>query len=267
MKKLFISADLEGVAGIANWQEADIESKFSKYFCEQMTKEVNAACEAAIEAGAGEIIVKDAHSTARNLIPSMLPEQVKIVRGWTRNPHIMMAGLDSSFDGAMMIGYHSAGGTDGNPLAHTMNLNNEWVKINGEIASELLINAYIAASMGVPVLLVTGDQMICEDARKINPHIRTVAVSEGIGNASLSIHPDMAVKRIRQEVLAVLSEGDLSKYAVKLPETFRVEIAFREHYLAYRGSFYPGAVQTGAKTVAFEADEYMDALRFLFFVL
>ena len=264
--KLFISADLEGVAGIVNWSEADIESSFSKYFTEQMTKEVNAACEAAIAAGAEDILIKDAHSTARNLDPSKLPEQVKILRGWTRDPYSMMAGLDDSFDGVFFIGYHSAAGANGNPLAHTMNMQNEYVKINGEIASEMLINAYTAASMGVPVLLATGDKMICEDALKINPHIKTVPVSEGIGNASISIHPNVALKKIKEQVQAALSE-DLGKYKIDLPESFHVEIAFREHYLARRGSFYPGAKQTGAKTVEYETNDYNEVLRFLFFVL
>ena len=264
--KLFISADLEGVAGIVNWSEADIESPFSKYFTEQMTKEVNAACEAAIAAGAEDILIKDAHSTARNLDPSKLPEQVKILRGWTRDPYSMMAGLDDSFDGVFFIGYHSAAGANGNPLAHTMNMQNEYVKINGEIASEMLINAYTAASMGVPVLLATGDKMICEDALKINPHIKTVPVSEGIGNASISIHPQVALKKIKEQVQAALSD-DLGKYKIDLPESFHVEIAFREHYLARRGSFYPGAKQTGAKTVEYETNDYNEVLRFLFFVL
>ncbi|GIO05471.1 amino acid amidase [Brevibacillus reuszeri] len=264
--KLFISADLEGVAGIVNWSEADIESPFSKYFTEQMTKEVNAACEAAIAAGAEDILIKDAHSTARNLDPSKLPEQVKILRGWTRDPYSMMAGLDGSFDGVFFIGYHSAAGANGNPLAHTMNMQNEYVKINGEIASEMLMNAYTAASMGVPVLLATGDKMICEESLKINPHIKTVPVSEGIGNASISIHPQVALKKIKEQVQAALSD-DLGKYKIELPESFHVEIAFREHYLARRGSFYPGAKQTGAKTVEYETNDYNEVLRFLFFVL
>ncbi|MED1954165.1 M55 family metallopeptidase [Brevibacillus centrosporus] len=266
MKKLFISADIEGITGITNWNEADIEKSFSKYFTEQMTKEVNAACEAALAAGVEDILVKDAHSTARNLDPSKLPEQVRILRGWTNDPFSMMAGLDESFDGVFLIGYHSAGGKNGNPLAHTMNMRNEHVKINGEIASELTINTYIAAYKGVPVLLATGDKMICEDAQKLNPNIKTVPVSEGIGNASLSIHPDLALKKIKEQVESVVGD-DLSKYLVKLPESFRVEIAFREHYHAYSGSFYPGAKQTGHKTVEFETNDYMEVLRFLFFVL
>ncbi|WNC13869.1 M55 family metallopeptidase [Brevibacillus brevis] len=266
--KLFISADIEGITGIANWDEADIEKSFSKYFTEQMSKEVNAACEAAFEAGVEDILVKDAHSTARNLDPSKLPEKVRILRGWTKDPFLMMAGLDESFAGVFFIGYHSAGGKNGNPLAHTMNMRNEYVKINGEIASELMINAFTASYKGVPVLLATGDKLICEDAQKLNPNIRIVPVSEGIGNASLSIHPNLALQKIKEEVKTVLGDkDDLSKYLVPLPESFHVEIAFREHYHAYSGSFYPGAKQTGPKTVAFETDDYMEVLRFLFFVL
>ncbi len=264
--KLFISADQEGVAGIAHWEETNHGTTHSKYFCDQMTKEVNAACEAAFEAGASEIFVKDSHDTARNIDPSKLPEKVKIMRGWARNPYVMMAGLDETYDGVFFIGYHCAGGTDGNPLAHTMNRQNEYVKINGEIASEFTINAYIAAFMNVPILMITGDKMICEEAKQLNPHMMTVEVSEGIGNASISIHPDLAIKKIKQNVRNVIGD-DLSKYRIKLPEEFTVEIAFTEHYLAYRGSFYPGARQTGAKSVEYQSTDYMDVLRFLFFVL
>ena len=264
--KIFISADIEGVTGIANWDETKLENSISQYFREQMTMEVKAACRGAIEAGATEIFVKDAHSSGRNMDPSKLPEEVKILRGWTRNPYVMMAGLDSTFDGVFFIGYHSAAGTDGNPLAHTMNGENEYVKINGQYASELLINSYTAALFGVPVLFASGDKLLCEEAKRINGNIETVAVSEGIGDASVSIHPNMAVKNIKQKVLEALA-GDLSKCTVKLPEKFKVEIHYRKHSAAYSGSFYPGARQTGTKTLEYEAADYFEVLKFLFFVL
>ena len=99
----------------------------------------------------------------------------------------MMAGLEPSHEGVFFIGYHSAAGTDGSPLAHTMETNNVAVRINGALASEFLINAYIAAYVGVPVLLLAGDAALCATAAAVNPNIRTVAVSEGRGNASISI--------------------------------------------------------------------------------
>lgn len=264
--KIFISADIEGTTGIVNWDEARLENQFNEYFREQMTREVKAACEGAIEGGAGDILVKDAHGTARSIDPSKLPEIVRIVRGWARNPFSMMAGLDSSFDGVLFTGYHSGAGTDGNPLAHTMNTDNIHVLINGEYASEFMINSYIAGYFKVPVLFVSGDKQLCESAKKLNENIKTVAVSEGFGNASISINPDLAVRRIKEKVLEAVKD-DLSKYIIKLPENFKVEIYYRNHFLAYKAGFFPGAEQTGARTVQFESKDYMDVLKFLFFVL
>ena len=264
--KLFISADIEGVTGIVHWDETSLGNPQNKYFCEQMTREVGAACEAALNSGAGEILVKDAHGSARSIDPSKLPEKVRIIRGWARNPYIMMAGLDETFDGVFLIGYHSSAGTNGNPLAHTMDTNNVYVKINGELASELMINTYAAALFDVPVVFVSGDKTLCEQAKSLNENVATVAVSEGIGNASVSIHPDLALKMIRSKVQEVL-KSDLTSYRIKLPENFNVEIRYREHFDAYKASFYPGAKQLDSHTVSFDTKDYFEVLRFILFVL
>jgi D-aminopeptidase len=264
--KIYISADIEGTTGIVNWDETHLDNANSKYFREQMTREVNAACQAAVEAGAGDILVKDAHGPARNIDPSGLPKNVRIMRGWTRDPFVMMAGIDSSFDGVMFTGYHSEAGSNGNPLAHTMDTMYQYIRINGENASEFLINSYIAAYYNVPVLFLCGDRQLCESVKKLNKNIKTVAVSEGIGNASISINPDLAVERIKQTALEALND-DRDKYIIKLPEKFKVEIHYNDHYLAYKAGFFPGAVHTGAKTVEFESNDYMDVLKFFLFVL
>lgn len=266
MSKVYISADIEGVCGIVDWKETDLAEPQSAYFRAQMTREVCAACEAAREAGATEIFVKDAHSTGRNIDPSALPENIRIMRAWTRDPFSMMAGIDASFDAAVFIGYHSGAGSDGNPLAHTMNGENIRVLVNGEEASEFLINAYTAASFGVPVVAVSGDRQLCERVAALNGNIRTVPVNEGLGNATISIHPAQAVARIRQAVDSAL-RGDPASCRLALPKRFELAIDFKQHHLAYRGSFYPGATQTGPRTVAYACADWMDALRFLFFVL
>ena len=182
MKKIYISADIEGVCGIVDWKETDISEQQGAYFRAQMTREVKAACEAAGKAGAGEVFVKDAHSSGRNLDPSLLPENVRIMRAWTRNPYSMMAGIDASFDAAMFIGYHSGAGSNGSPLSHTMNLENIRVLINGEEASEFMLNAYTAASFGVPVVLVSGDRQLCErvKALKFPVYTEKIDVSNGV---------------------------------------------------------------------------------------
>lgn len=267
--KIFISADIEGTTGIAHWDETTPEQPdfhHYQYFARQMTAEVNAACLGALDAGAAEVFVKDAHDSARNIDPAQLPEAVRIFRGWAKNPFVMMAGLDESFDGVLFTGYHSGSGTNSNPMSHTMNGKNNHVLINGQMASELLINSWIAAWYKVPVFFVSGDKGLCDWVKTLNPGIRTVAVNEGVGNGVISMHPHAAVRQIRETVTAALKQ-DPAQLLLKLPDSFDVEISFKEHFRAYQGSFYPGAHQTGNRTVAFSAGDYLDVLRFLFYVL
>lgn len=266
MKKLFISADLEGTTGIAHWDETEQGKALYPHFANQMSREVAAACEGALSAGYEDVLVKDAHDSARNINPAMLPEQARIFRGWARHPYSMMFGLDKSFSGVVFTGYHSAAGTNCNPLSHTMNTQNNYVLINGEKASELMMNCLTAAYEGVPVYCVCGDKGLCDWIKSVNPNIETVAVSEGVGNGSLSIHPDLAVRRIRETVARAVQK-DGSSCMFPLPEHFHVEINFREHHRATSSSFYPGCTQIDEKTVSFDADDYMDVLKFFHWVL
>ena len=196
--KLYLSADIEGTAGITLWDETEYGHPRYAYFSDQMTREVRAACEGAANAGFDDILVKDAHDSACNLQPRMLPEDVRLFRGWGSTYFGMMAGLDESFDGVFFTGYHSGAGMDANPLAHTMNRQNRYVRVNGTIAPELMINSLTAARFGVPVRLVTGDRGLCEWMHEQCPGTQTVAVSEGVGRGSISIHPDKAIRLIRE---------------------------------------------------------------------
>ena len=134
------------------------------------------------------------------------------------------------------------------------------------IASELMMNSLTAAYIGVPVYCVCGDKGLCDWIQSINPNIETVPVSEGTGNGSVSIHPDVAVRRIKDTVAKAVQKN-AKDCMFPLPEHFHVEINFREHYRAYDGGFYPGAVQVDEKTVAFDSDDWMDCLKFFHWVL
>lgn len=264
--KLFISADIEGTTGICSWRETNSGNKDYDAMAVQMTREVGAVCEGANESGVSQILVKDAHDTAMNIHAELLPDNVQLIRGWTRDPFGMMAGLDAGFDAVAMTGCHAAAGTNGNPLAHTWDTAIELITMNGSILSEFQMNAYIAAYFRVPVIFVSGDQMICDTARELIPHIVTAAVSEGIGNASKSIHPQIALSLLKTGIKQAF-DGDWRTCIPELPRHFHVEICYREHFRAYKSSFYPGAQQSGMKGVAFDADDYMEILRFFLFVL
>jgi len=263
--KVYISADIEGTTGIAHWDETNKAKADYAEFQKQMTAEVMAACEGAINGGAKEIVVKDAHDTARNLIHAKLPEAVRLIREWSGHPYSMMHGLDSTFNAVMMTGYHSRVGADSNPLAHTYTGSVAYLKINDRFASEFLMNAYTAGHAGVPVVMVTGDQGLCDEVKEINRNIITVPVNEGTGGAVTSIHPNLAIRRI-EDAAQVALEGDLSKCRIELPAKFTVEMGYKDYIRAYRASFYPGVEQIGTQAIRFECDDYFDVLRTLMFV-
>jgi len=264
--KVFISADIEGTCGIAHWDETEYGKPDYEYFRRQMTREVAAACQGAVSAGFGDILIKDAHDGGRNIIPQELPLQARIFRSSARHPLIMMAGLTEAFDGVVFTGYHSAAGTSANPLAHTMNGRNNYIKINGEFASELMLNALSAAMLGVPVYCVTGDKGLCGWIQSVNSNIAAVPVSEGHGSGSISIHPDLAVARIKAAVQEALQQPRAA-CMFPFPERFEVEINFKQHADAMNASWYPGCTQLDAKTVRFEAENYWDVLLFVYWVL
>ena len=266
MKKIYLSADIEGTCGIVCWDETEYGQPRYEYFSRQMSREVAAACEGALAAGAEDVLVRDAHDSARNIHPDMLPEQARIFRNWERHPFSMMSGLDSSFDGVVFTGYHSAVGMDTNPLSHTMNTRNTSVLLNGELCPELRINCLTASYLGVPIACVTGDKGICEWMQSQLPGVATVPVIEGVGNGTISIHPNLAVRRIRETVQAALSQ-DISANLYPMPEHFSLEVRYREHSRARGAQFYPGCRQTGPYTAVYEADDWMDVLKFMHWVL
>lgn len=267
--KLFISSDMEGTAGVAAWPETEKGNADYEHFRRQMSKEVAAACNGAYEGGAKEILVKDAHDFARNIVPSELPRGIKLVRCWEKGPESMMAGIGTGCDAAAMTGYHSAAFTLGNPLAHTMNTQNQWVRWNGDLCSEFLINATIASCHNVPVIFLSGDAALCESAKKYIPAIKTAPVSEGYYGASISLQPEDAADLIKENMKEAV-KGYLAspeKCIMKLPESFDIEVEFKELAKARLASFYPGAKAVGSKGVEFHTNVAMEAVTFLHFVL
>ncbi len=264
--KLYLSADMEGTAGIVDWNEATADHPQYAYFREQMSREVAAACEGALEAGATEILVKDAHDSARNIIPSMLPEEAKLFRGWGDTPEMMMAGLDGSFDGAVFTGYHAAAGTDTNPLSHTMSLKVQSLACNGKLLSEFDINAMIAASYGVPSLFLSGDLGLCQAAKQSVPPILTVATNEGRGSGAVTLQPDAAVKQIRGSVARALTKP-AAGCIYPLPSQFEIEVCYKEHMHAARAANYPGVRRRDAKTVCLDTKDLQILLRAFFWIL
>jgi D-amino peptidase len=172
-----------------------------------------------------------------------------------------LEGLDETFDGVLLGGMHARGGSGGNPFAHTLSstLFHEF-RLNGEPISEPVFDMHAAALVGVPVVLVSGDEHVCAESKAFNPAIVTVPVKEGIGDSTVSLHPDVAAERIRAGAREALT-GDLSACLTPPLHHFKVERQYRDPRWALKASHYPGARLERADTVVFETDDFYEVLR------
>ena len=264
--KIFISADIEGINSIVNWQETELNEAEYQRARHEMTKEVRAACEACHDAGVEEIFIKDAHDSARNLIIEELPEYVKLHRAWQGSPQVMMAGIEEGFDGAIYIGYHSEAQNPYNSLSHTMNGGIMDVTINGIKASEFVINSYMATYYKVPSIFLAGDKALTESAKALFNDIETVASKEGLHGAVVSKHPTVTYKEIYDGVTKALKK-DLKAQIQEMPKSFDIKIQYKSHIDAYRYSFFPGCKLIGPTTVQYKAKNYYDCMVLMKFIL
>jgi len=264
--KVYISADIEGVACIAAPSETDMSSPDYAPFREQMTAEVVAACAGAFEGGAEAAVVKDAHWTGRNIDPHRLvaPEgrSLQLIRGWSGHPYLTIQGLDDSFGMLAFVGYHSAASRAGNPLAHTMSGRLfSRVELNGVCASELYLTALAAATFGVPLGFVSGDKALCDEAHGLIDGMITVATFEGFGPSVQSIVPSEAVARIRDGMRRAVSSPLPKPLAV--PKEFYFKLEFARAHEAYFRSFYPGVKQISDRELVLETKHYIEVMTFL----
>lgn len=255
--KLFISADIEGCAGVTLSAETHKAEVVYARFAERMTEEVVAVCEAALEAGADEIYVKDGHGDATNINPLAMPDGVTLIRGKSGHPINMMFGLDESFDAVLYLGYHAPAGDAGSPLSHTSTGNSNWITLNGKRMSEFMLNSYTAAMYGVPVIFLSGDQRICELAHELTPEIYTVATKRGEGASAFQVAPNTVTRLLREQTKAAVT-SEFSRGKIVLPEKFEYVVNYKDLKKAYQMSFYPGMKKIDDRTNMLVSDNYMD---------
>ncbi len=262
--KVFISVDMEGVSGVINWEDVNRDGKDYGLFRRLMTQEANAAIEGALAAGATEILVRDSHGSARNILPDMLHQDAILLRDWSGGPMSMMEGIDETFDAVIFIGYHAREGTPDAVLKHTMTGQID-VFINGKNMPEAGINGAAAGYYGVPVVMVAGDAAIVKQAKDIFGDIVGVAVKESIGTAAKMLHPKKAQQLIRQKTEEALS--NLSRYSpFKLQTPITMEIVYKDEIDAHRASWFPNAKKTGERSVSYTHEDFLEILKFFMFV-
>ena len=256
--KVLISADMEGVTGVTC--PDDCEPGHSRWDrCRGLlTGDVNAAVAGFADAGAQEILVNEAHADMRNLLIDQLDPRATLLIG-THKPLGMMEGIDRSPDLVAFVGYHTGAGEPG-VLAHTYLPNSiTSVRVNGETASEGRMNAMLAAEYGVPVALVTGDDLTCADAATYAPTAVGVAVKTCVDRyAAICLPPAVSASRITEG--ARLAGGRThSLTSTGAPYTY--EVSFDATHLAALATYVPGVEPVGQRTVRFTLATMYEAIR------
>lgn len=265
--KVFISVDMEGIAGIVHAEQTRPHAPEYARSCRLMTGEANAAIEGALAAGATSIVVSDSHWDMRNIIPEELHPAAELIQGSPR-PWTMVQGLDGSFDAACFIGYHARAGTTASVIDHTYTGSVANVLINAQAIGEIGLNAAFAGYHGVPVVLVSGDQHAVAEAKALLGNDLTgVVVKQGLARyAAQSIAPSVAQERIRAAMAEALKRTR-QPYRIEPPVTVTVD--YLRASQADIAAILPGAERSGPRSVAFTHDDYLMAFRAVrsFFIL
>ncbi len=262
---VFISADMEGISSLVVGDEVRKGKSEYDEFREIMTGDVNAAVESAFTNGASRVVVRDAHATARNILPGQLDERAELIRGWSGRPYSMMDGIDESFDTVFFVGYHSSPGLEDGTLAHTISGKFHKIFLNDQPASEALINAYTAGYFGVPVSFISGDESCCIQTEKLIPGIETAIVKYGFGGSIRALPLNQARKRIKSGVKSGLNKLNNLMPLGQDINIYDANLIYRKIKDAIKAGNYPGAEQHNYE-VKFRADDYFDLITFLHFV-
>ncbi|MFN2565610.1 MAG: M55 family metallopeptidase [Gemmatimonadaceae bacterium] len=264
--KIYISADMEGIAGVVSPEQLGPTGFEYQRFREFMTAEVLAAIEGAREAGATEILVSDSHGNGLNLLIERLPADVRIVRSWPR-PLGMMEGIDSSFAAAVFIGYHSGTTNPAGVRAHTLSsANYAGVALNGTQVPEAGLNAAIAGYFGVPVVLISGDDVAVEETKRLIGDVEGVAVKRAISfHAASTLTPQAAQSLIKERVrAAVARRASLRPYRLAAP--VRLDLTFKNYRPAEVLAYLPIVQRTDAHSIRYTGRNVLEVSRFLQFV-
>jgi D-amino peptidase len=257
--KVFLSSDMEGTAGVVDWQQCVGDGPEAAAGRALLLAEVNAAIEGAVAGGATEIVVNDSHSTMRNLPADALAGGASYISG-SHKPLYMMQGLDGSFDAVMFVSYHGSVGASAG-LSHTYNPRAVIeARLGGVVTGEAGINALVAAHYGVPVVLVTGDRCACEETAALIPGVHAAVVKEHVSRlAAHSLHPARACALIRETAQRAI-EGAAGASPPPVGSA-TLEISVRTTDIAEAAAWVRGVERTGPRELRFDGEDPLAVYR------
>jgi len=260
--RVFVSADMEGVAGIARDEQTDPSSPLHAEGRRLLTLEVNAAIEGALDAGVQEVVVSDGHWNCVNLLPEELHPRAELVSGFPRRLY-MGAGMGPGFDAAFFVGYHAAAGTPDAVLDHTYADDRvvREVRLCGVPQSEGSLTGYFCGAFDCPVALFTGDAAAVSQMHEFVLEVEGVVVKEGLARqAARSVHPRVARERIRAGARRAVERLD-NIPPMRLSGRAELEVDVVTTAMAESCERVPCVRRLGPRTVGYASEDYVEVYR------
>lgn len=261
--RLFISVDLEGIPGVIDTDQTRPGGYGYEAASTAMTNHANAAIEGALSAGATSIVVADSHLTMRNIKPDLLHPAAELIQG-TPRPLSMVEGVEGC-DAAIFLGYHARAGASRGLLSHTYaGRLVQSMRLNGNPASESYINAAVCGAFKVPVLLISGDDVLAEEVRQILPSTRMLITKESIGRtAARSVSPgdtNLELRAAAEDAVRAATHKN-GGGALILGSPFEFSVSFLTPGMAELAALLPGSVRSDGATVTYASTDLLESFK------
>jgi D-amino peptidase len=261
--KAFISVDLEGMPYIVIPGQLNLKGPLYDEARRIATKITLIACDELNKNGFERVVIADSHGPMVNLLVDDLPEYVDIVRGFPR-PLSMVSGAEGC-QAALFLGYHAKFGTAKSTFDHTYNGRSIYrVNVNGDVASEFLLNAYVLGELGVPVMLVAGEaQLLKDDVARYAPWAETLTLKQSLGRVSaLSSSMVRIEKELRATVNKVVNKHKTGKVKLLMPKKpVTMQIDFLATHFADAAEFLPNVRRIDGLKVEYTANNMTEAYK------
>ena len=255
--RIFISVDLEGIGGVGTQAMVRTDGKDYGLARRLATDEVNAVVAAIFQRGPAQVVVNDSHGDMQNLLHTDLDPRVDYIQGAVK-PVGMVQGLDSTFDGAIFLGYHSRAGTANGFLAHTGSGSIKGLWINDRESGEGELNAAFAGALGVPVILASGDSAFVAQFGETVRSEFVVTKTAVTGQSARLLHPEIVRERLTSATRRALAALPGSK-PVDPGTPVRVRMRFSDHTLPQILEAIPGVRRVDGYTVGFTSASMAEA--------
>jgi D-amino peptidase len=256
--KILIAADMEGITGVVHWDQVDPSHPEYARFRKLMTADVNAAIRGAFAGGAISVSVTDGHSNSRNILIEELDSRVALHSG-SPMPLSMVHGVDQGVDAVFFVGYHARIGAQNANLDHTWSDERIFgLSLNGRLVGEAALNGAVCGHFNVPVIMISGDQTVCAEARDFFGDVETVVVKKAIGRMAAECYPPAVTAKLIEEA----AERAVKRLAAKnVPAPFKLQTPitmiadFVQSEMADKAMIMPGAKRLEDRKVQYVAND------------